>query len=155
MSMSYKGFRIYSGYRPEDYMPASYPDGKKKTDVRGKDDDMLDIIFCRDPLTNLPAGSLSMYLSDKTNEQVRKWIEDNLLRENPESVMSVPSNLRDELLKLDSDFIAKVSRNRFEDKESYEKRVQSYFDEIEQDKAYQKKVKELRAKLKHFDENKS
>ena len=42
---------------------------------RSADDDILDLIYSVDPLTNLPSGSIEQYLSDKTNSQVRDYIE--------------------------------------------------------------------------------
>ena len=118
------------------------------SDVRKKHDDLLDIIFSVDPVTNMPSGSIEQYLSDKTSDEVRTFIERNLLCDLPDVSASVPNSLRDDLLKLDGEFIAKVSRNSFEDRESYEQRVQKYFQEIEHDKEYNKRLAELRKKYK-------
>ena len=118
------------------------------SDVRKKHDDLLDIIFAVDPITNMPSGSIEQYLSDKTSDEVRTFIERNLLVDLPDTSVSVPSSLRDDLLKLDGDFIAKVSRNSYEDRESYEQRVSSYFKEIEDSKEYQKRIADLRKKYK-------
>lgn len=118
------------------------------SDVRKKHDDLLDIIFAVDPLTNMPSGCIEQYLSDKTSDEVRTFIERNLLVDLPDTSASVPSSLREDLLKLDGDFIAKVSRNSFEDREAYEKRVSSYFKEIEDSKEYQKRIADLRKKYK-------
>ena len=116
------------------------------SDVRKKHDDLLDIIFAVDPITNMPSGSIEQYLSDKTSDDVRTFIERNLLIDLPDTSSSVPSSLRDDLLKLDGEFIAKVSRNSYEDRESYEQRVSSYFKEIEDSKEYQKRIAALRKK---------
>lgn len=116
------------------------------SDVRKKHDDLLDIIFAVDPITNMPSGSIEQYLSDKTSDEVRTFIERNLLIDLPDTSASVPSSLRDDLLKLDGEFIAKVSRNSYEDRESYEQRVSSYFKEIEDSKEYQKRIVALRKK---------
>lgn len=120
----------------------------ESVDTRDKKDDILDIIFAIDPVTNLPAGSIEQYLSDKTRDEVRLFIEQNLLYDLPDTSMCVPDTLREDLLNLDSEFIAKVSRNRYEDKESYESRVQSYFQELEHSKEKQKIMRELNSRYK-------
>lgn len=112
---------------------------------RSADDDILDLIYSVDPVTNLPSGSIEQYLSDKTNSQVRDYIEKVIFKEIPRD--EYPDGLRDEILKLDSDFIAKTSRNRFEPLDEYEKRVESYFNEIENSKEFEKKVAKLRDTL--------
>lgn len=126
-------------------MPAEVP---QDIEVRGSSkEDLLDLIFTLDPLTNMPTGTIEQYLSDKTSDEVRSFIERNLLQEHDSGeYQNIPSTLRDDLINLDSDFIAKVSRNRFETKEQYEERVSSYFKEIEQDKKLQKELSKLRAK---------
>lgn len=113
-------------------------------------DEMLNLIYSVDPLTNLPAGALGQYLSDKTNEQVRQFIEKNILVEHDNGLHDYPSDIREQMLKLDSNFIAETSRNRYESVEDYEARVKSYFDKIESDKEYQKRVEMLK---KHYEES--
>ncbi len=141
------GFRQYRNLENIKYVNTS-PVKIEVSDVRKKYDDLLDIIFSVDPVTNMPNGSIDMYLSDKTSDEVRTFIERNLLCDLPDTSSSVPASLRDDLLKLDGEFIAKVSRNSFEDKESYEQRVQKYFQEIEDDKQYKKRIEDLRKKYK-------
>ena len=141
------GFRQYR--KLQDIKYVSTPPVKiDVSDVRKKHDDLLDIIFSVDPLTNMPSGSIEQYLSDKTSDEVRTFIERNLLCDLPDTSSSLPSSLRDDLRNLDGDFIAKVARNPYEDRESYEERVSGYFREIEQDKAYQKRLADLRKKYK-------
>lgn len=124
------------------------PERKEKQKVRSSSEDMLDLIYCLDPVTNLPSGALSQYLSDKTNAQVRDFIERNLMVEHGDSPYSTyPANLREEVLKLDSEFIAKTSRDRFESKDHYEARVQRYFDELEKDKQFQKNLSDVRKRI--------
>lgn len=119
--------------------------------VRDSGDDILDMIYSVDPLTGFPAGSLSQYLSDKTNEQVRQFIEKNILVDH--GSYDYPPGLREEVLKLDSQFIATTSRNRYESLEDYESRVESYFNKLENDKSVQKRVRELRDKWSKKEKN--
>lgn len=141
------GYRIYKGVESIDYTPpCTVSEDSVKSDVRHKHDDILDMIYCRDPLTNIPCGTISQYLSDKTSDEVRQFIERNLLVDLPDNSMDVPSSLRDDLLSLDSEFIAKVSRNSYESKEDYEHRVEGYFREMEADKEKMAFAEKLRKK---------
>lgn len=132
------GFRIYMNLDKVKSLPAQ--------DVEVKDvaptsvDDMLNLIYALDPLTGLPGGAISMYLSDKTNQQVREFIEKNILVEHDNGEHDYPASIREDILKLDSEFIAKTSRNRYESREDYEARVEQYFNEIEKQKDYDKKL---------------
>lgn len=138
------GFQQYSNLENIQYMDVLEETPKAKR--RGVNDDLLDMVYCIDPVTGFPSGAISQYLSDKTNDQVRSFIERHLLNDSPDNQISVPQNLREQLLNLDSEFIAKTSRNRFESKEQYEDRVQQYFKELEEDKAKWKEVARLRKK---------
>lgn len=139
------GFRIYKNL---DLVGALPPDPIEKEEVAPSSvDDMLNLIYALDPITGLPSGAINQYLSDKTNEQVRQFIEKNLLIEHDNGSHDYPSDIREEILKLDSSFIAETSRNRFESVEDYEARVQDYFDKIEADKEFQKKCAMIRKKF--------
>lgn len=137
------GFNIFKGLDGLSYMASDHPVSVDKS--RSCEDDILDLIYSVDPITNLPSGSIEQYLSDKTNNQVRDFIEKVIFKEIPRD--EYPDGLREEILKLDSDFIAKTSRNRFEPLDEYEKRVESYFNEIENSKEFEKKVAKLRETL--------
>lgn len=125
------GFKIYQGIEDIKYMPL--PEREfVEVDRVSKGDDILDIIFALDPLTHLPNTSIGAFLSDKTNDQVRQFIKDNILRDLPDTGVSVPDSLRSDLLSLDPEFIAQISRDRFEDVEHYERRVSDYLESMKQ-----------------------
>lgn len=138
------GYYINRGLRDVKFMLPTPPELKEK--AKSETDKLLDLIYCLDERTGLPCGAISQYLSDKTNEQVRSFIEQKLLYDIPSDDHAYPASLRDDMLKLDSEFIAKTSRNRFESRDDYERRVQSYFEEIENDKQKQKTIQMLRKK---------
>lgn len=142
------GFRQYGALSHIKYVKHK-PLKEVVSDIRDKNDEMLDLVFSVDPLTNLPCGSIDQYLSDKTRDEVRLFIERYLLVDLPDTSMSVPPNLREDLLSLDSDFIAKVSRNRYESTEDYEARVQKYFNELEEDKKFKSAVAKLKSSRKN------
>ena len=147
------GFRIYMNLDKVKSLPAQ--------DVEVKDvaptsvDDMLNLIYALDPLTGLPGGAISMYLSDKTNQQVRDFIEKNILVDHDNGEHDFPASIREDILKLDSEFIAKTSRNRYESREDYEARVEHYFNEIEKQKDYDKKLALIQKKYGKKDEVRS
>lgn len=145
------GFRQYINVGCTNYMPTEplVVESSAPTKV----DSMLDLIYAVDPVTGFPSGAISQYLSDKTNDQVRKFIEDNILHAIDNGSHDYPANLRDEVLKLDSEFIAKTSRNRYESLEDYEARVKSYFDDLEQDKEYRKRLSILKKKYSKKNED--
>ena len=147
------GFRIYMNLDKVKSLPAQ--------DVEVKDvaptsvDDMLNLIYALDPLTGLPGGAISMYLSDKTNQQVRDFIEKNISVEHENGEHDYPASIREDILKLDSEFIAKTCRNRYESREDYEARVEHYFNEIEKQKDYDKKLALIQKKYGKKDEVRS
>lgn len=137
------GFRIYNGLSGINYCPfPSCP--SVETEVRDKNQDILDLIFSVDPVTLLPVGSLAMYMSDKTNKEVVEFIEDNLLKEFKQSnVGNYPQAVIDGLRELDSKFMCEISRNRFETTEDYEIRVRDYLDNLKRETDF----KSLRSKI--------
>lgn len=145
------GFRQYINVSSTRYLPVDVP--VVESIAPSKVDSMLDLIYAVDPITGFPSGAISQYLSDKTNDQVRKFIEDNILYEIDNGSHDYPANLRDEVLKLDSEFIAKTSRNRYESLEAYEDRVKSYFDDLEHDKEYHKRLSILKKKYSKNNED--
>ena len=137
------GFRQYSGLNDVSYCPVS-PCTSVETEVRDKNQDILDLIFSVDPVTLLPVGSLAMYMSDKTNKEVVEFIEQNLLREfKANENLNLPQAVRDGLRTLDSKFMAEISRNRFESVEDYELRVRNYLDNLK----HENDMKSLREKI--------
>ena len=139
------GFKMFGNLDGVKYMPPVPPENVS-SDVRKPNDDILDIIFGLDPVTNMPNGAIGQYLSDKTNDQVRSFIERNLLNDILDCGTMLPMSLRDDVMKLDSDFIGKCMRRRDESKEDYESRMETMFSEMENDKKLQAKIKEIKAK---------
>ena len=121
------GYYQYRGVNARSFMPSVTRDELKsickKSDIPNKSKDLLDMIYAVDE-TGFPAGAIQQYLSDGIRDEVRKFIEDNLLRDNPDvTSSSFPAELTSRLREVDEDFQFKVMRNRFEDVESYENRI--------------------------------
>lgn len=118
---------------------------------------LLDLIYGADPNTGLPVGDIAMYLSDKTNPQVRQFIELNLMHENSDgkSQLSIPQDVLNSMKKtVTDDDIAYFSRGGDESREQYAVRMRKYFDDqriLNQKKRYQKELeKDLKAVRERF-----
>ena len=99
---------------PEEVEPAK--DVKSPTDV------VLDRIFAVDK-NGFPQTSLSVYLSDKTSDDIRKFIENNILVDFNDPHFVNDEKAVAEFKKLGSDFVAECSRDRYESIEQYEERL--------------------------------
>jgi len=123
------GFSHLRGLDSVEFMP--YPKVDVPVpEVKSPGEDILDQIYSIDPLLNVPNGTIYQYLSDKTSVEVRDFIEKNILVDLPKTSVEVPDNMREALYDLDSEFIAKTSRNRFETNEDYESRVHGYLQDL-------------------------
>ena len=61
-------------------VPNEVPNEEKIPEQPDKNKALLNLIYGVDENTGLPCGDLSMYLSPKTNPEVRNFIEMNLMR---------------------------------------------------------------------------
>lgn len=141
------GFYCFRGLKDLNYSSSIPP--VIESPVQSEQERLLDLIYTADPDTGFPSGAIEQYLSDKTSDQVRSFIERTILKEIPSGSSAIPLSLHDEVLKLDPEFIAKTARHRFESLDAYESRVESYFNEIEESKRKDIYVKELRKRFQN------
>lgn len=150
-----KMYRHLEGLSFEDPVVCDVPEAS----VLKSGDEILDVIFSPDPVTGLPSGSLSMYLSDKTNDEVRSYIEKNLLFDTSSSAVTsspeVYSKFRNEIQGLQSDFIARCSRNRFESLQDYERRIMRELDTMRNDDLMRQRVESIRRRMEKNDKDSS
>lgn len=90
---------------------------------------LLDFIFAPDERGRLN-GDILHYLSEKTNPEVRQFIEMQLMRDNKTG--SNPLGLSDEVINkmrsvITDDDVARFSRNSDETAEAYSRRIGNYF----------------------------
>lgn len=127
--------------------PQDIPEVEKIEPVRTSQDDLLDLIFAIDPITGFPSGSISQYLSDKTSDEVRDFIEKNILVDLPSQTDSaLPEAVNMAFRELEPDFQLNLMRKSFESLGEYEIRIQKYFNDIqkqETDKKIADRVKVL------------
>lgn len=114
---------------------------KKESDT--PTDKILNLIFAKDS-NGWPSTSVATMLSEKTSDDVRKFIQDNLFSLSPEKFAISDEKVVSEYRKLDSEFIAMASRNRFESIEDYEKRLTDIMSEFEKNETKQKTISQMR-----------
>lgn len=129
------GFNTYRGAES-----LNYPDNEDFTkpaflesDTKSSADALLDSIFAVDPLTKLPSGDISVFLSKNTSDSVKKFIQDNLLSDNgghadsskypdlPDSVIAEYTRSFDETAYQYRDRIISVMRKNYQDYHSKSK----------------------------------
>lgn len=140
--MNSRGFKIYQGIEN-----VIYPDIPEMevpySDTKSESDKIFDLIFATDK-NRIPCSSVATMLSDKTSEDVRQFIQKNLVEGRHQAHLINDPNIVSEFDKMSSDFIAKCSRNRYESIEQYENRL----NQIIQDDNLASLVKSFNEKLK-------
>lgn len=106
---------------------------KKESEITEKNSELLDIIYGSDSVSGLPKGDLAMFLSDKTNPQLRQFIESQLMNENVVDVNKL--SLSQDILNkfrgvVTDDDIARFSRNHDESIEEYAARMSNELEEM-------------------------
>ena len=136
------GFNIYKGLEDLEFVEQS-PIEVSKKEAPSKTDRILDLIFARDK-NGWPSSSIAVMLSEKTSDDVRKFIQDNLFSLTPDSHAITDDKVVAEFSNLKSDFIAMASRNRFESIEDYESRLQGIMEEFQKNETKQDVIKMMR-----------
>lgn len=124
---------------------------ERKVETRSSKDELLDLIYGVDSVTGLPKGDLAQFLSDKTNPQLRQFIEANLMNENSSNVDSLHFG-NDVINKFRSvisdDDIVRFSRNHDETIEDYANRMNKEITEFKRQQYFSKKFAKLEKQLK-------
>lgn len=119
--MDSRGFKIYQGIEN-----VVYPDIPEMevphSDAKSESDKIFDLIFATDS-HRVPCSSVATMLSDKTSDDIRQFIQKNLVEGRQQAYLINDPNVVHEFDKMSSEFIAKCSRNRFESIEQYEDRL--------------------------------
>lgn len=119
--MNSRGFKIYQGI--ENVVYPEVPEQEvPKSDVKSESDKIFDLIFAIDS-HRIPCSSVATMLSDKTSDDIRQFIQKNLVEGGRQAHLINDPNIVSEFDKMSSEFIAKCSRNRFESIEQYEDRL--------------------------------
>lgn len=143
--MNTKGFKRFDSLR--DYTPLpSDPSPKVEDPVKSPTDLILDQIFSLD-VNGWPRTSLAAMLSDKTSADVRKYIEDNILVATQDKSLIGDADIVQKFKDLDSEFIATMSRDRFETVQQYEARINDYIERQKTEMTFKKRYEDFKKKL--------
>lgn len=127
--------------------PTDMPDERElRSDVKSIDNDLLNYIFGNDPNNGGITGDLSIYLGDKANPEIKRYVELNLFKDNSESDgISLSTDQTNALRKvINDDDIAFFSRNNGETKDEYALRLRNYLEDEKARRAKYKADKEYR-----------
>lgn len=92
---------------------------RELSDRTQSDTDILRAIFSLDPISGLPRGDISQYMSEETNPQIAQFIKTKLMQEQTPVGQSPAGKLSDEDL-------AKFERKAGESVASYVSRLNEY-----------------------------
>ena len=114
-----------------------------RQDVNDKDKALLDLIFSRDPVNGIPCGDLAIYLGDKANTEVKRFIEMNLLQPSVDSGgVDMSTEMTNKIRSsITDDDIARFSRGRDDSKEEYAVRMRKWFDDERECRRKEKDMK--------------
>lgn len=141
------GFRNYAGLENIKYSIPEVEDCSSPEN-RSPADDLMDMIFTLDSVTNLPCGALNQYLSDKTNQEVRDFIEKQILVEHPDTAFSTPQLQAREVSRiLGDEFLAHSLKSRSETVEQYEDRISGYIEHTRRMMETERNMRKFNKKL--------
>lgn len=110
------GFNLYrqlDGVEHPDFTESSVV-----IETQTSEQSLFDMMFSVNPLTKLPQGDIAQYLSDKTNPDIKQFIELQLLRPN-----NISSDASADFSALSDDDIAEFTRGVNESLSSYRSRI--------------------------------
>lgn len=143
--MNTRGFKRFKGLAKIQYSEKPVKVHPKK-DVDSPADRVMNLIFEKDSL-GWPNTSVAVMLSDKTSDEVRQFIQNQLMTAHDSAHLINDPQIVNEYQKLESSFIAQCSRNRFESIEQYEERLQS----IIKDKETSDLIHSFHERIKNID----
>ena len=91
------GFRVFSPFKDfklDDICVKS----SSRSDVKSQKEVLYDDIFAIDPITKLPSGDITVYMSNETSPQVKDFIKNNLLLDCTSSSDNVSHDSHNQIL---------------------------------------------------------
>ena len=141
----YNGFKRYDGLSA--IVSAEVKETPvKSTDIKSDSDVIMDKIFALD-VNGFPQPSLAVYLGEKTPDDIKRFIEQNILVLGQEQHVIQDEKVVAEFRNLESDFIAQASRNRYESIEEYEQRLQLLISDDEEQSFKKQRVEAFKKLL--------
>lgn len=120
---------LYSTRLNRSLSPVKMKELNTSFDVRNPDNTLLDLIFSVDPVSGLPQGDLAVFMGDNANPEIKLFIQQNLMNENPDinGLENLPTDVTNKFRSLSDDDIATFSRNNNESREEYAYRLRAFF----------------------------
>lgn len=139
--------RRHSACRVGNFLPSAVIDAS--ADVKDADSALFDAIYTADPNTGLPSGDIAVFLSEKTNPQVRMFIEQKLMNPRAENPgLSLEQEIVNKFGQMSDDDISYFSRNHGESAEEFQDRIRLFMENQKREIAEKKKNAKLRKVLK-------
>lgn len=123
------GFKRFNSLDKVEYVDVE-PVLDSVPEVETPADKVMNLIFSKDS-RGWPQSSVAVMLSPKTSDDVRKFIESNLIAPRDTAHLINEPSIVNEFNNLSSEFVAQASRNRYESIEDYEKRLSDLISEKE------------------------
>lgn len=140
------GFKQYGSLVDVVYVDSSAVEPTPKKEVDSPIDRILKVIFSKDE-NGWPSSSVEVMLSEKTSEDVRKFIQDNLFSLSPDAHAINDDKVVAQFKDLKSDFIAMASRNRFESIEDYESRLNGIMEDFNKNQTQKDVIQQMRERF--------
>ena len=140
------GFKRFDGLKDIQYIiPEMVVTNEKEVETPA--DRVFNLIFATDKY-GWPNNSVEVMLSPKTSEEVRNFIQQNLLIQKHEQHLFNDQSVVNEFQKLSGEFVAQCSRNRYESVEDYEKRLNGLIEDYKKEETF----KSFHERLRKLDE---
>lgn len=137
----------HSACRVGNFLPSLVID--KPVDVKDTDSALFDAIYSTDPVSGLPNGDIAVFLSEKTNPQVRLFIEQKLMSPRSENPgLSLEQEIINKFGAMSDDDISYFSRNHGESPEEFQDRIRLFMENQKKEISEKKKSAKLRKVLK-------
>lgn len=115
-------------------------------EVKSSADKILDAIFCKDS-NGFPRSSWAALLGKDTPADIKDYIQNNLMMMKSDGHVVDDDKIVAEYQKLDSEFIAECSRDRFESVQEYEERIKSRIEQLRKEESFRKHYEDFKKKL--------
>lgn len=136
-------------------IPNEIPSDEKISEQPDVNKALMDLIYGVDENTGLPCGDISMFLSPRTNPEIKAFIDMNLMRDNSDgkSQVSIPNDVLNKMCTtITDDDIARFSRGGDESREDYALRIRNYLDSEKERVSSERRKKQLENDVRSYKE---
>lgn len=129
--------RIYSqSHIIEDVKFSKLPKDKEVENKQSQSEALLDLIFAVDSRTGIPKGDIAQYLGKDTSDDIKKFIERNLMSDGKPN--QPIEQLNKDYANLSDDFVFDMQRKVNENIDDYYSRLEKYLKDVKAKHQYEK-----------------